>query len=219
MWQNYLQQLKNIRKLEPEEEQNLWTLYKEKDDPAARQELIKAYLPLVFKIALSLHPDHPLVMDMIQEGMVGLIEAAENYDPTRGVHFSVYARHRIRGRVLNFLAENGAIPAFSLDQAIHGSELQKESITWLETLASGESDLDLSQQVEKNIITERVLKTMERLPPKEQEIINAMYLENGEAKKVAQQLDISLPHLYRLQKKAIQRMRGMLSRFMAELKR
>jgi len=213
-WQNYLQQLKNIKKLEPERERKLWDLYKEEDNLEARQELIRSYLLLVFKLAFSFHPDHPLAMDLVQEGTIGLMEAVESYRPEREVHFSLYARHRIKGRMLNFLAENKALPAFSLDQPISGSE--DESLAWIETLASEETAL--SQQVETNIITERVLRTMEKLPPKEQEVIQAMYLDGGEAKKVAKEMDISLPHLYRLQKKAIQRMRGMLSRFMAELK-
>ena len=59
---------------------------------------------------------------------------------------------------------------------------------------------------------------MERLPEKEQKIIQEVYLGQGEIKQVAEKLEISLPHFYRLQKKAIRRMRGMLSRFMAELK-
>lgn len=220
MWQSYLQQLRNIKKLEPNQEKNLWALYKEQDDSVARQELIKAYLPLVFKIACSFHPDHPLMMDMVQEGTIGLMEAVENYDFTRQVHFSVYARHRIRGRMLNFLADNQALPAFSLNQPIYDdSALEEESITWLETVTSEEYGEDLSQQVEHKMITQRILQTVEKLPTKEQEIINAMYLQDGEAKKVAQEMEISLPHLYRLQKKAIQRMRGMLSRFMAELKK
>lgn len=217
MWQIYLQQLKNIKKLELEEEKRLWTLYKETDDSTARQELIKAYLPLVFKISWSFNPDHPLAMDMVQEGTVGLIEAVENYDPAREVHFSLYARHRIRGRILNFLAENKALPGFSLDQSIYDN-LEEDNMGWMEAIASQESEWDLSQYVENSMITERVLQTMEKLPPKEQEVIQAMYLKDGEAKKVAQEMEISLPHLYRLQKKAIQRMRGMLSRFMAELK-
>lgn len=213
-WQNYLQQLKTIKKLEPEREKELWFCYKEKDDLEARQELIKAYLLLVFKLAFSFHPDHPLAMDLVQEGTIGLLEAVENYQPEREVHFSLYARHRIKGRMLNFLAENKALPVFSLDQPINDSE--EESVAWIETLAGEETAL--SQQVENNLITQRVLQTMEKLPPKEQEIIQAMYLDGGEAKKVAKEMEISLPHLYRLQKKAIQRMRGMLSRFMAELK-
>ena len=42
-------------------------------------------------------------MDLIQEGTVGLIEAVERYDPDKNVAFSLYAVHRIRGRILNYL--------------------------------------------------------------------------------------------------------------------
>jgi len=214
MWHNHLEQLKKIKKLEPEREKELWQLYKDEDDSAARQELIKSYLLLVFKFAYSFHPDHPLAMELIQEGTIGLIEAVENYQPERAVHFSIYARHRIKGRMLNFLAQNNALPSFSLDEPVN--ILDDQSLAWVETIASQETDL--SQQVENNMITEKILNTMEKLSPKEQKIIKAMYLEGSEAKVVAEKMEISVAHLYRLQKKAIQRMRGMLSRFMAELK-
>lgn len=43
-------------------------------------------------------------MDVVQEGTVGLIEAAESYDHRRGVAFSLFAVHRIRGRMMDWLA-------------------------------------------------------------------------------------------------------------------
>jgi RNA polymerase sporulation-specific sigma factor len=66
-------------------------------------QLIEHYQPLVFKVALRWKADDSAIMDIIQEGTVGLIEAVESFDHTRGVAFSLYAFHRIRGRIVNFI--------------------------------------------------------------------------------------------------------------------
>jgi RNA polymerase sporulation-specific sigma factor len=51
------------------------------------------------------------------------------------------------------------------------------------------------------------------LPEKEQKVITGMYLEDRPAQAVAEAIDISRGHVYRLQKKGVRRIRGMLSRF------
>ncbi|MGM9572450.1 MAG: sigma-70 family RNA polymerase sigma factor [bacterium] len=202
-----------VKKLEPAQEKELWHLYKNEGSVQARQDLIRSYLPLVFKLAKVFHLPSPLQLELVQEGTIGLIEAVENFDPAREVHFSIYARFRIRGRMLNFLAAAQSGASISLDQPIGAAE---EQLTWAETVAADEPEPE--EQVEEKLITERVLQTVERLPEKEQKIIQEVYLGQGEIKQVAEKLEISLPHFYRLQKKAIRRMRGMLSRFIAELK-
>ena len=54
-------------------------------------------------------------MELVQEGMLGLLEAAERYDYKRGIAFSVFAVHRIRGRMLDFLHVEDGVKSFSLD--------------------------------------------------------------------------------------------------------
>ena len=100
--EEYLQELEKVELLAPEEEQSLWQAFKERGERAARQRLIESYQPLVFKTALPWRMSES-IMVIIQEGTVGLIEAAENFDWKRGVAFSLFAVHRIRGRLLNFL--------------------------------------------------------------------------------------------------------------------
>lgn len=100
---NYLEELNKIRLLEQEEELELWKSYKQKNDLSSRELLISSYQPLIFKVVTQLHLNDSLLMDVIQEGTVGLIEAVERYEYERGVAFSLYATHRIRGRMLNFI--------------------------------------------------------------------------------------------------------------------
>lgn len=204
----YLVELKKIRLLEPEEEQALWQGFKLEGDPDCRRRLIEHYQPLVFKVATSWRMSEPAMMDIIQEGTVGLIEAVENYDYSRGVAFSLYATHRIRGRMLNFMEKEGRHEKVSL-----GEQQSEEYIA-----AMGESlfadELPVAEQAEHNYLVAQVRNAMERLPAKEQLVLNSVYLEDCDPKQLATTLNMSLSHIYRLQKQGIRRVRGMLSRMM-----
>lgn len=76
-----------------------------RNDPS-REELIQSYLPLVRKVAEKVHRRLPPGVDLeslIHSGVIGLLEALERFDPTRGVAFEAYARYRIQGEVMQAL--------------------------------------------------------------------------------------------------------------------
>mgnify|MGYP005605507755 FL=1 len=100
MLQGYLEELRKTKLLEPTEERALWERVAQ-GDLQAHKKLMTAYQPLVFKIAISFQLPAADTMGLIQEGMVGLLEAAENYDYTRGVAFSVFASFRIKGSMVD----------------------------------------------------------------------------------------------------------------------
>ena len=88
MLRKYLAELNKIEVLSLEEERQLWKQEKEGDEDA-HQKLICAYQPLVFKTAMQFHMPEDILMELIQEGTVGLLEASETYDYTKGVAFSL----------------------------------------------------------------------------------------------------------------------------------
>ena len=94
MLQQYLTELQKINLLEREEELDLWRACADGDQSAYRK-IITAYQPLVFKIAMAFRLTETQTLELIQEGTVGLLEAAEKFDYTRGVAFSIFASHRI----------------------------------------------------------------------------------------------------------------------------
>ena len=94
MLQSYLEELRKTPLLEPDEERALWERVAG-GDLEAHKCLMTAYQPLVFKIATSFRLGEAETLELIQEGMVGLLEAAENYDYTRQVAFSLFASYRI----------------------------------------------------------------------------------------------------------------------------
>ena len=76
----------------------------------------------------------------------------------------------------------------------------------------------MSDQAEHNYVLEQLRSAMGRLPEREQVVLSGVYLEDQEPKELADQLNLSLSHIYRLQKQGIRRVRGMLSRMMQEFK-
>lgn len=101
-----LKRIKNAPKLEPEQMAELARRYQETGDPAAAEALVTANLGLVVKIAMNYHANHAEVIDLIQEGHVGLMTAVQRFDASRGVPFPAYARYWVRAMVLRFVMEN-----------------------------------------------------------------------------------------------------------------
>lgn len=76
-------------------------------------ELVQSHMPLVKKIALHLMarlPDHIQLEDLMQAGMVGLLEAASKYEPTQGASFETYAGIRIRGAIVDEIRRGDWVP-------------------------------------------------------------------------------------------------------------
>lgn len=201
---DYLKELRKVKTLDHEEEQALWTAFKERGDEEARQRLIESYQPLVFKQAAPFS-QLDCALDLIQEGTVGLIEAAERYDHTRGVAFSLFAVHRIRGRMMDFLRREGQVDVACMEENLEGGSLKENLI---------DTGASVPEQAESHELSQRLHQAMARLPDKERAVLEGMYLSSEDAAGMADALHVSASHIYRLQKNGIRRVRGMLSRFM-----
>jgi RNA polymerase sporulation-specific sigma factor len=208
LFDSYLEELKKISLLSLDEEQLLWQGYKENGDISCRRQLIEHYQPLVFKVAMRWRMQETLIMDIVQEGTVGLIEAVENYDYMRGVAFSLYATHRIRGQIINYLEREGNRKLAYIDSPVEGEEHATLGACLVD------DSVEIAQQAENNYAMEQLRAALQRLPLKEQMVLNGVFLEEREPKQLAENLDISISHIYRLQKQGIRRIRGMLSKFM-----
>ena len=202
----YVEELQRIKPLERCQEESLWRAYKEQGDKKARGLLIEAYQPLVFKQALP-YRSLQNIMDVVQEGTVGLIEAVERYDPERGIAFSLFAIHRIRGRMLDFLQKEGASDSPCMDAVQdEGGSTYKENLM--------DTSPTVAEQAENHELVGKLRTAMARLPAREKEVLENVYLASQDVQAVAEAMDISPSHVYRLQKTGIRRIRGMLSRFM-----
>ena len=124
----YLAEVRRYPLLDPEEERALAIKYQTEGDADAANRLVTANLRLVVKLAFQYHRQWSNVLDLIQEGNVGLVEALSRYDPYRGIRFSSYAQYWIRAMILRFLMDNYRI--VRLGSTRHGRklffQLQKE---------------------------------------------------------------------------------------------
>ncbi len=115
--QAYMQEVRRYPLLTPEEEHALATRLVEHGDSTAARKLIEANLRLVVKIAYEYRRAHKNLLDLVQEGNIGLMQAVRKYDPYRGVKLSSYAAFWIRAYILKFILNNWRLVKIGTTQA------------------------------------------------------------------------------------------------------
>lgn len=114
----YLIEIQKYPLLSREEEQELAIRYKEKGDKEAAYRLITSNLRLVVKIAMEFHKSWMIsLLDLIQEGNLGLVQAVRKFDPYRGVKLSSYASYWIKAYILKFILDNWRLIKIGTTQA------------------------------------------------------------------------------------------------------
>ncbi len=105
----YLSEVSRYPVLTREEELEISTkVFKEKDRAAA-QKLAISNLKLVVKIALEYYNTYLNILDLIQEGNVGLLHAVKKYNPYKGTKFSTYASFWIRAYILKYIMDSWSL--------------------------------------------------------------------------------------------------------------
>jgi RNA polymerase sigma-32 factor len=102
----YFAELRRYPPLDREEEHRLAVRLTEQGDLEAARKLVLANLRLVVKIAMDYRRAWTNVLDLVQEGNVGLLQAVRRYDPYQGVKLSSYAAYWIRAYILKYLLDN-----------------------------------------------------------------------------------------------------------------
>ncbi|PIE55072.1 MAG: flagellar biosynthesis protein FliA [Dethiosulfovibrio peptidovorans] len=169
-------------RISPEEERALWIRHKN-GNKEAREALILLYRPLVFWIAKKFHVAPGLYPDIVQEGMMALINGVDRFKPERGYRFTTYGYYRIKGQMLNFLQRKEAkapLPMEDVDEELR-APVSPESI---------DAALDL-------------WSALESLPDRECRILSELIMEGRKAKDVAKDEDLDVSHVYRLRRKAL----------------
>lgn len=113
----YMRETRRYPLLTPEEEHDLAVRLVEHQDTGAARKLIEANLRLVVKIAYEYRRAHKNLLDLVQEGNIGLIQAVSKFDPYRGVKLSSYAAFWIRAYILKFILNNWRLVKIGTTQA------------------------------------------------------------------------------------------------------
>ncbi len=115
--QRYLAEIRNYPLLDKEQEHELAARYLEHNDLQSARTLVSSNLRLVVKIALEYYRNWMDLLDLIQEGNVGLMQAVKKFDPYRGIRLSTYASFWIRAYILKFLMDNWRLVKIGTTQA------------------------------------------------------------------------------------------------------
>lgn len=115
--QRYLSEIRRYPVLTREEEHVLAVRYRESADVEAAYRLVTANLRLVVMIAREYQRAFQNLLDLVQEGNMGLMEAVKNYDPYRGVRFPSYAVWWIRAYVIRYVMANWRMVKLGTTQA------------------------------------------------------------------------------------------------------
>ncbi len=114
----YLHDISRFPILSAEEEREAAIQYQEFGDKEAVLKLVVSNLRLVVKIALEHHRYWTTnLLDLIQEGNVGLMQAVTRFDPYRGVRFTTYSSFWIRAYILKFIMDNWRLVRIGTTQA------------------------------------------------------------------------------------------------------
>ena len=115
--QAYLREVQRHKLLTPEEEKELTVKYVQTQDVQTAARLVTANLRLVVKLAYEYRRAYKNIMDLVQEGNIGLMQAVKRYDPYRGVKLSSYAAWWIRAYILRFILNNWRLVKLGTTQA------------------------------------------------------------------------------------------------------
>ena len=155
--EKYLQEIGREEMIAVEEEAELATRIR-KGDIQALERLIKANLRFVVSVAKQYQNQGLSLPDLINEGNLGLIKAAEKFDETRGFKFISYAVWWIRQSILQALAEQSRIVRIPLNQV---GNLNKVSRTFSRLEQKMERSPSIDEMAEAlNVDSERITEAM-----------------------------------------------------------
>ncbi|MGB0580920.1 MAG: sigma-70 family RNA polymerase sigma factor, partial [Limisphaerales bacterium] len=149
--QQYLSEIGSVQLLTPTEEAALSKRIQEGDE-SAREHLIRANLKLVVKIAREYENCGVPLLDLINEGNMGLMKAADRFDPEKGAKFSSYSSYWIKQGMRKALADQSRtvrVPIQMVDRMYH---LRRANEKLEEELGREPTDNELADEMQLSLL-------------------------------------------------------------------
>lgn len=163
--QNYLKEIGKIKLLKSHEEKDLGKLIKEQNCNIAKRKLIQANLRLVVSIAKRYVGQGVLFMDLVQEGSIGLIKAAEKFDYSKNFKFSTYATWWIKQAIIRAIANNAKTIRIPVHMADKIRKYKKAYITLSSKLKREPTENELVEFLKISLNQLRKIKQSINLEP------------------------------------------------------
>jgi RNA polymerase sigma factor for flagellar operon FliA len=186
-------------------------------------QLVDDHLELVDKIVrgmLRRLPSHIDKHDLVQQGRIGLIEAARRYNPTSAASFKTFATYRIRGEIIDGMRAfsqgkpgeggwNESVESIGESSGGGGDDVSGfvssvKALGMAYTLATSTSADPLGESLEKTALWEAV----GRLPERERQVCELLYRMDMTMQDIATLMNTSKASVSRLHKRALERLRG-----------
>lgn len=184
-------------------EKTLRFILRRRRSHSRRDRLIESHLWLVGPIARGIHAALPSsfdLLDLVSAGTLGLIEAAQHRNCSgardRKAMFASYARHRIRGAILDSIRRN------------RSTEPHHEPLETLRQLA----DPNGARQIEASVAGREIWDAFRTLPAPEARMIYSRYWQGLTIAEVAAEMGMTPVAAYRLHRRALEQMRACLGR-------
>lgn len=190
---------------------------------------VDALLPLVHSIARSMSHAFPAVVeldDLVHDGVVGLLECARRFDPSRGVDFRTYASHRIRGAILDGLRARDPLPR-SLRRAVKAAgrlalgeggdgarpgplRVATQFVSLDDAGPLPEETMEPEAELLAKELRAALAQAVAALPPRDREILRLRFGRGMRLRQVAAHCRISISRAAELQERAVRRLRAAL---------
>lgn len=155
---------------------------------------LQEYLPLTRWIARKIAYERGSLKDLddlSQIGVLGLIEAAERYDASKGGSFKTYAEYRIRGTILDQLRTN--------KRQFFPISLQEEE-------PDGSTEGEFSDSLEERELRSSIKTALRQLTPREQSVVQLYYYEDLNLKEIGEKLRVSESRVSQLHGSALRKL-------------
>ncbi|MEY3370362.1 MAG: hypothetical protein RLZZ361_1032 [Cyanobacteriota bacterium] len=146
----YLREIGKIPTLDNEEEINITKMIRRggKDGEKSKRKLVQSNLRLVVSIAKRYSSNNIQLLDLIQEGNLGLMRAADKFDPSRGYKFSTFATWWIRQSISRSIADKSRTIRIPVHMIEHASKLRKVILDMTNKLGRTPTDEELMAVLE-----------------------------------------------------------------------
>ena len=163
--QSYLKEIGKVKLLKSEDEKHLGRLIKEQQCDISKRKLIQANLRLVVSIAKRYVGQGVLFMDLVQEGSIGLIRAAEKFDYTKNFKFSTYATWWIKQSIIRAIANNSKSIRIPVHMADKIRKYKKTFTILSNELGREPTEIELAERLGVSVLKVRKIKQAIILEP------------------------------------------------------
>ena len=210
----YLKEIGKIKLLTPEEELEVAKKMVEGDEQerdAARKRMSEANLRLVVSIAKRYVGRGMQLLDLIQEGNLGLMKAVEKFDYTKGYKFSTYATWWIRQSITRAIADQARTIRIPVHMVETINRVLRTSHSMVQKLGREPTTTEPSEEASYTLLREQLEEVLSTLTPREEQVLRMRFgLIDGKPhtlEEVGKEFDVTRERIRQIESKALRKLR------------